>query len=297
MEDLSRTCFFCNQEINEKKSLEHIIPNSLLGQMKIKEETLNGVYSSQYSKIKVPAHTKCNNEFGSRYEDHILKLLNDPEGLFNDLNKTDMVGHAIFTPTDDSFGLISTWLGKIFYGLFYNDYLKTNDQDWKEVCYEVISSVNFKIIQNAYEKEYGFSLPSSLYVFQTESDDFDLLTRLHPYTLLLKIKNLVFIICLEDGFLTKSYMGDEGVESLRDTLKKLAIEHPKAPVHHVALCEIMALRLSIPKTPKFVSSNNQIMNMSFMTAVANSDKKYALDQKLYHENRKYVLSEHGIRFD
>jgi hypothetical protein len=37
MDDLRRKCFFCSEEIEGKNSKEHIIPNSLLGKLGIKE--------------------------------------------------------------------------------------------------------------------------------------------------------------------------------------------------------------------------------------------------------------------
>ncbi len=42
MDDLRRKCFFCKDRIDGKKTLEHIIPNSLLGKLGIKK---NGHWS------------------------------------------------------------------------------------------------------------------------------------------------------------------------------------------------------------------------------------------------------------
>lgn len=60
MADLRRVCFFCNNAIEEKKTLEYIILNSFLGKLRIKEETIAGRKETQYSRIKVPAHSSCN---------------------------------------------------------------------------------------------------------------------------------------------------------------------------------------------------------------------------------------------
>lgn len=65
-------CFFCSEPILEKKTKEHIISNTLLGKLGIKEDTLNNDKTLQYSRIKVPAHKKCNDTFGSRYEKKLL---------------------------------------------------------------------------------------------------------------------------------------------------------------------------------------------------------------------------------
>lgn len=81
--DLRRVCFFCNQIIESKKTLEHIIPNSLLGKLGIKESVLTGRNETQYSRIKVPAHSNCNSEFGSEYENRVLDLLGDFDSLYD----------------------------------------------------------------------------------------------------------------------------------------------------------------------------------------------------------------------
>lgn len=47
MNEFKNTCFFCSEIINEKKTLEHIIPNGLLGKLGIKEETLTSNRISQ----------------------------------------------------------------------------------------------------------------------------------------------------------------------------------------------------------------------------------------------------------
>jgi hypothetical protein len=78
MEDLKRKCFFCSKEIEGKKTKEHVISNSLLGKLGIKEVTVMGERETQYSRIKVPAHASCNSDFGSRYEDRVIQLLDDP---------------------------------------------------------------------------------------------------------------------------------------------------------------------------------------------------------------------------
>ena len=84
-ENMRNTCFFCSQIISDKKTQEHIIPNSLLGRLGIKEETVTGKGIFQYSRIKVPAHKSCNSNFGSEYENEVLSLLDEPDQLFNDL--------------------------------------------------------------------------------------------------------------------------------------------------------------------------------------------------------------------
>lgn len=75
--------FFCTEKIDAKKTLEHIVPNSLLGKLGIKEKTVTGQFNAtQYSRVKVPAHESCNNQFGSDYENRALGLLENLQALY-----------------------------------------------------------------------------------------------------------------------------------------------------------------------------------------------------------------------
>ncbi len=88
-ENLRNSCFFCSRQIDGRKSKEHIISDSLLGKLGIKEQTVGGVSSFQYSRVKVPAHGACNSGFGSAYENKIIKLLNDTDKLFEKLKSEE----------------------------------------------------------------------------------------------------------------------------------------------------------------------------------------------------------------
>ena len=296
-DNMRNTCFFCSEPILEKKTQEHIIPDSLLGKLGIKEETIAGKGVFQYSRVKVPAHKTCNSEFGSRYEDRILKLLDDQEKLMEDLKAEESGTPIIYGPNESVTALFSTWLSKIYYGLFYNDYLKIDDIEHKKVSQSIIDTDNFRMIQKAYKDEVGFCLPSSLYVFQSEKDFFDLRTFVYPQTIMIKIHRLIFILAIEDGFLTKHYLNDGILSNFRD---KLLLEEKKSdnfPIHLYALSEIMALRMCIPKTPSFVYSNNQIMNMSLSTGVANPEEYYKVDEELITKTRNEILLELNVKIE
>ncbi len=145
------------------------------------------------------------------------------------------------------------------------------------------------MIQKAYKDEVGFCLPSSLYVFQSEKDFFDLRTFVYPQTIMMKIHKLVFILAIEDGFLTKNYLNDGILSNFRDKLLFEEKKNDNFPIHLYALSEIMALRMCIPKTPSFVYSNNQIMNMSLSTGVANPEEYYKVDEELIAKTRNKIL--------
>lgn len=270
--------------------MEHIIPNSLLRKLGIKEETVTGERRTQYSRIKVPSHQACNNEFGSMYEDQVLDLLEDPENLYESLTAEENSFPTTYQPDNSAISIITTWLSKIFYGLFYDDLLKTNDESWREICESIISSQNFEFVRSSYANGHGFQLPSSLYVFKTNNGATDLMTMANPSSILFKIKNLTFILCICDGFLTKNYLFGESLERLRNWVTEEDLNNANFPSHKLAFGEILALRTCIPKTPKFISSENQITNMSTFTMAANPAKQYQIDNESLSQARLEIFT-------
>jgi hypothetical protein len=286
-----RKCFFCNEEIKDKKTLEHIIPDSLLKKLNIKEETLTGEFTIQYSRIKVPAHSSCNNNFGSEFEDKILKLLEDPESLYEQINSNDQLD-IIYSPSDDSTSLFITWLSKIYYGLFYNDFLKTHNEDWRELCFEIINNQNFKLTQKSYQLNYGFNLPSSLYIFKTKKKNFNLRTFIHPSSILMSINGLVFILAIADGFLCKNYLNSSNISNLKSYLSENDSIN-EFPADLFAFSEIAALRLNIPKSPSFVFTDNEMLNLSFSTMIENPDEFYKVNPNNIESDRNKILESFG----
>jgi hypothetical protein len=288
--ELNKQCFFCSKNIEGKKSMEHIIPNSLLGKLGIKEETVSGDRKTQYSRIKVPSHQACNNEFGSMYEEKVLGLLDDPDNLYELLIAEEALSPITYQPDESPTSIITTWLSKIFYGLFYDDLLKTNNDSWREICSTLIHGDNFKFVRSSYANGQGFQLPSSLYVFKTNNDTTDLITMAAPSSILFKIKNLTFILCICDGFLTKNYLSGSTLDRLRNWIKHEDLNNVNFPSHKLAFGEILALLNCIPKTPKFAYSENQITNMSAFTMTANPAKQYQIDSVRLREARSEIFN-------
>lgn len=291
MGDLRRICFFCNKVIEEKKTLEHIIPNSLLGKLGIKEETITGRKETQYSRIKVPAHSSCNSEFGSEYENRILDLLENLDSLYEAIKSEESGIPMMYGPDESVSAIITTWLSKIYYGLFYYDLISTQDEEWRSICSSVVTGLNFEYVRTSYESGHGFQLPSSLYVFKTNNSKTDLVTLVEPSSILLKIGSLTFILCICDGYLTKNYLNGDALNRLRDWVRQEDERDVDFPSHKLALGEITALRSCIPKTPKFITSDNQIINMSLSTMVANPDEYYSIDNEMLNRARVEVLRE------
>jgi hypothetical protein len=107
---------------------------------------------------------------------------------------------------------------------------------------------------------------------------------------LFKIKNLTFILCICDGFLTKNYLFGESLERLRNWVTEEDLNNANFPSHKLAFGEILALRACIPKTPKFISSENQITNMSTFTMAANPAEQYQIDNESLSQARLEIFT-------
>lgn len=291
--DKRKICFFCSKEIIGKKSLEHIIPNSLLGKLGIKEEIVDtlGNGNFQYSRVKVPAHVTCNSTFGSEYEQRIMDYLDNPTNLYKEILNEEKGIMLRYGPDESVTLLFSTWLSKIYYGLFYNDYLKIKDSKYNQLAEEIIKSKNFDLIRNAYKNGNGFCLPSSLYVFKTNESNFDLQTLAHPQTIMIKIQKLVFILCIGDGYLVKNYLNGGILQEVREYLELEERKNKRFPSQLFALAEVVALRMNIPKSPSFIVSENEIINMSLSTMVGNPGEKYKVDNDKVFETKTQILEE------
>ena len=202
-----------------------------------------------------------------------------------------------YTPDESLTMLISTWLCKIYYGLFYNDYLKLKESEFTKTAKEIIDSENFKMIQESYKDGVGFCIPSSLYVFNSENLNFDLKTNIYPQSIMIKVKSLTMILCIGDGFLTKNYLTDEILKVSREYLAKEEKKEPRFPIHLYALAEILALRMHIPKSPSFIylEKKKQIVNMSLMTGVSNPEKHYEVDGNSIEKKRNEILQEFKVK--
>ncbi len=111
---------------------------------------------------------------------------------------------------------------------------------------------------------------------------------------MLKIGSLTLILCICDGYLTKNYLSGEVLDRLRDCVRQEDERDIGFPSHKLALGEIVALRSCIPKTPKFISSDNQIINMSLSTMVADPDAYYRIDEQALSHARVEILRRFNI---
>ncbi len=286
--NLKQRCFFCSERITSKRdrTLEHIIPNSLLKQLSLKDKILEGPLHTQYSRIKVPAHRVCNNNFGSRYESKALQLLENPAVLAAQImDKADTL--PFFNgPSLDNVDVFSIWLTKIYFGLFYHDYLKTKEEDWKHKCETVISQDLFRLTQQSYYFNNAFLVPSSLFVFKSATDNFDLRTQLAPNMICIKIKAYTFILCVGDGGLVKYYLDSKRLTAFKAQLDFIEEnnENMEARRHIFAYIETLAIYNSLPKNPFYFYNGYQMTNFSFSGNIPPIEaEKIVAERKYYYK--------------
>jgi len=164
---------------------------------------------------------------------------------------------------EDITAIITTWLSKIYYGLFYHDYIRTKDASWREICSSIVNSPNLNMVRKSYKYGYGFQLPSSLYVFKTNNMRFDMTTIVEPSAILIKINTITLILCICDGYLTKNYLNGDNLERLRRHVSLNDRNNIDFPSHKLAFAEILALRSSIPKSPSFIGPRPLVKTMHF----------------------------------
>jgi len=220
--------------------------------------------------------------------------LDNPDELYETLKSEENVILMQYGPDNSTTMIISTWLSKIYYGLFYNDLLKTTDVTRRNIAKDIIDCDNFRMIQKSYEANNGFCLPSSLYVFKSVNSDFDLRTIIYPQCILIKIRSLIFILSIGDGFLPKNYLNGAVLISFRKFLSNEETLNSKFPVHLYAFAEIISLRNCIPKSPSFIYSENQIFNMSLSTGVNNPEEYYRINEEELEQERNDVLLILGV---
>jgi len=239
----------------------------------------------------VPAHEECNSNFGSQYESGVINLLNSSDMLYQNLVEEESRILTTYGPDESVTSIVSTWLAKIYYGLFYYDFLRSRNQAWKEVSGGVIDCDNFNLIRKSYKNGYGFFLPSSLFSFQVSEDiNFDLRTSVFSQVILVKIKNIILVLCIGDGYLVKNYLKGGTLDALREFLNRVADKQKGFPTQIYAWAEILALWLCIPKAPSIIYGPESITNMSLMTLAANPQVAYAVDEEKLRKYRNRRLS-------
>jgi hypothetical protein len=214
------------------------------------------------------------------------------EGLLKELITEDKGFPLEYGPDNSTASVMSTWLSKIYYGLFYCDLITTGNPDWRDICESIVSSKNFEMIRRSYQLGHGFCLPSTLYAFRSNyAQSFDLRTTVVPGAILIKIESLVLILALEDGFLTRQYLRDAPLNTLRSNIRIQEDANADFPGYLLAWAEVLALRLCIPKSPSIIFSEDRITNMSLFTMASDPEDLYRLDDDSLRRERDQIYKD------
>jgi len=291
--DRTKVCFLCGLNIDGKSHDEHIFPDSFLNQHSLKNEkvTLSDGESITYSRIKVDAHQRCNNEFGSRYESRILNLLSSVTTHSDVLEKMHLSAEIMHIPSSEPVKLLTTWFCKIFYGMNWFDSHRKNHKypEYQNLLRSnQLSDANLKLLQKAYQLGKGFNLPSSIYYLKLDSPvqlPFDQGFMQHPPIIWMKTQEHFFMIAIADGQLAYNYID----EDLIGQMKEQFIRGGKHPLFFlIPLSHLIAVARNLPKSPSFVIGQDSIINMSLTTL---STKQFNIDSdqvnrdanRIYHE--------------
>lgn len=260
-------CFFCQRRYPiSRLTKEHVFAQWLIDRAGIRDASIvfpNGT-ATRYSKITVPACSKCNNEFGSQFETQIRKILDDYSDYRDELLVNSLPIETVYTSDDSAHAKLTLWLQKLVLGLLYfQAHLVHVPPDTIRMAKNAFkSSITFRNTCRSIVSGRGCNLAASLFVFELDeagSPDFDFVDSIEDMCVCLRIDRKVFIVAIGDGRLVNNYFGGEGLENLR---KDVFTGRYGQNSHLAAFAFITAVRRHLPTSPKFITSNDRIINMS-----------------------------------
>lgn len=289
---MSKLCFLCGEKILEKSTKEHIIGDSFLARFNLKNQTHtfnHGGSVREYSRLKLPAHRKCNGEMGSRFEQQIISLLE----AFDD--NIDVLGMLHKAKGDETVLAVKRslvqWLAKIYIGLVYweSEFFGHNNASYQD---QLKSQLNYSLLsqlQECFKNEWAFTLPSSLYYFRIQSNndqlDFDFATGLPLGLIYLKFRNHLLIGCISDGYLTEEWFTDhQYIET-----QKFLDDNPKdCLVYLHAVAHVWSVRENLPIAPKIDYTADGVADSSR----AGLSGKPPISEKIVSKRAAEILEEH-----
>jgi len=260
-------CFFCQRRFpKELLTREHVFGKWLIDRGNLANAKLtfpNGT-STKYGKLCVPACVKCNNVFGSQFENNIKNILDTFNAYRHELITNDVSIDMMYGFDDSAKTRITLWLQKIYFGILYFEahLLNVPPKTIQPAKKAVKSSTTFQHTCRSIIEGVGFNLAATLLVFDLPDNDlgaFDYFDSYDPPAVALKIDNKMFFVAISDGQLTNNYLSGGGLESLRADI----LANRFGTVSHImAFAYPLATMKNLPVSPKFIYSHNQITNMS-----------------------------------
>lgn len=262
-----KSCFLCGHEIHGKRSREHIFGNKFLERFVLKEQRVNFAENgaTEYSRIRVPSHPECNSGHGSKFEDAILDVIDNIEHNLD-------VMRDLHSPRPKSLTVairerLSMWLCKLYHGLSYWEYHRTEhpDTEYQALVGEALETDLFRYMQGCFARDYAFYCPSSLYYFnipdaESSPVSFDFATRHEVGGAYIKFDNHLLVVVLGDGFLTQHYLNNAMYDVIQNHINKTSDTNPLA--YLLAVSHVWAVRKSLPIEPKLVFGADGIKDVS-----------------------------------
>ena len=295
---MSRECFLCGEEITGKISKEHIFSNSFLSLLNLKTQSFTFRKSTEkieYSRLKVPSHSTCNNEFGSRFEEYILKLISSFNSNYDTLRKLHVEREdSIVASIKET---LTQWLAKIYIGFVYWEahYNRHSDPDYQCWLLDQVGDPLVNQLQRCFKNEWYFNVPSSLYYFRIpeqspEGFEFDFATGLPLGLIYLKFNEHLLVACIADGYLVEEYFTENQYNASEKVIMNCSSEDPAAYLHPVS--HIWSVRENLPIKPKIEYIDTNVVDKSR----ENPEPRPSLDIDLVNKRAKEIQIEHASKF-
>ena len=262
-----KECFLCGREIEGKSTKEHIFANSFLREHDLKRERLRfgAPDPTEYSRIKVAVHEKCNSAMGSQFESDLL-------GIIRSMDKNANVTRQLHLPSGSESvravkRILCQWLAKLHIGLIYWEVnlLRHPNPGHQESLRQYLRSPVVRYLQQSVQESYSFKCPSSLYHFTVpRSGDaalrFDFASHHGISGSFIKFGDHLLVVTIGDGYLVEDWFGDHQWKIIQDHVTTNSENEPLS--YLAAVAEIWAVRELLPVRPKLKFTPEGILDRS-----------------------------------
>lgn len=295
---MNRECFLCGEDIEDKNSKEHIFGDSFLAWMNLKDKKFkynNATSEKEYTRLKVNSHIKCNNEFGSRFEEYILKILKNLSSNQDVLSKLHIRSND---PVISSIKeVLSQWMFKVYIGLVYwEKNLRSHPSvDYQSTLVDQINDPVVKQLQKCFKNEYKFNVPSSLYYFNIPGSvpsglEFDFATGLPFGLIYVKFNEHLLVASIADSYLVEEWFTDYQYRNTQSRINSWSASNPIAYLY--AVSHIWAVRENLPIQPSLAYSENAVTDYSRMLAL----KKPEINAVLVEQRAIEIYNGHTLKY-
>lgn len=266
MKDSQKICFLCGKPIEGKATEEHIFSNSFLAEFDLKRERLRyGEALVEYSRLKPPAHSICNNEYGSKFEDYVLKITRSMDFNLDVLSELHRPNQSEVAARIKE--ALCQWLAKILLGLiFWETNLKRHaDLGYQASLVQHIKSPLFSCLHRCLTQDHWFNCPSSLYYFSVPDPPhpvfrFNFATSPEISSVFVRFGRHLLVTTIGDGKLTEEWFGDD---QYARTQAHITEKSPEDPVAYLwAVAAIWAVRELLPISPRLEFTTESVIDRS-----------------------------------